>query len=222
MNEVKKSGGTGRRLSEAESKKRLLEVAMAEFAEKGYRGATLRSMAAKVDVTAALFTYHFDTKQKLAAEVIKDIKSAIKMPKPYKREDITSDMAWRVALKSYITSLVDIFTSKEAPLCHFAALYRHEAADVSAKESSLHDTCLEPIFTEIESLVAMGVPGNDPCATRLWSLALWNLVLAYALKDERRIHRYVPNEMSPALFKAMTIDFMVDKILGSLHFQGND
>lgn len=201
-----------------ESKDRLLYVAMAEFAEKGYRGATLRSMGARAGVTAALYNYHFKSKERLAEAVVAELKSKLNIPSVADRSAIDSDAAWRAALRSFIESVVDVFTSTEEPYCYFAPLYRHESAAVAMKKTSLHDACLAPIFNELESLVSMGVASGDAREIRLWSLALWNLVLAYALKDSRRVAAYVPEGLSPEAFKAQTLDFMVNQTLSGLKF----
>ena len=61
-------------------------------------------------------------------------------------------------MKDFIYRVIDVFTSDEVPNRYFAALYRQEAANVSDKVKSLHDTCLMPVYDQLEKLVALGVP----------------------------------------------------------------
>lgn len=201
-----------------ETREHLLKMSMAEFAECGYRGATLRSIAARAGVTAALFIYHFETKEKLADEVIKTVRDAMKFPTIPPIEIISSDAIWRSTLKAYVTDVIMLFTSSEYPLNYLAPLYRHESATISDKSHTIHDACLAPIFSTLEKLVALGVPDRDKCTIRLWSLALWNLMLAYALKDPKRIAQYVPEGFEPSMFKSMTIDFMLGTLLAPLKY----
>lgn len=204
--------------NELEMKDKILLVAMEEFADKGYRGATLRGIAGKVGATAALVNYHYGSKAKLAEAVIEAERRAIGVPVAVDLNTIVSDYTWRAAVKNFIYQTIDVFTSKEIPNRYFAQLYRHEAVNVEAKKITLHDMCLLPTYRQLERLVALGVPADDKYAVRLWSLSLWNLVLAYALKDPRRVEMYIPADLTPELFRTVAVDFMVDKILSPLHF----
>ena len=199
-------------------KEKILIAAMEEFADKGYRGATLRGIAGKIGVTAALVNYHYGSKARLADAVIEAERRAVSVPIAADLNGIVSDLSWRAALKGFIYRVIDVFTSDEVPNRYFAALYRQEAANVSDKVKSLHDTCLMPVYDQLEKLVALGVPAGDQYAPRLWALSLWNLVLAYALKDPHRVGAYIPEGLSPALFRTVAVDFMVDRVLGLLHY----
>ena len=203
---------------EPDMKQKILLAAMEEFADLGYRGATLRSIAGKVGATAALVNYHYGSKARLAEAVIEAERKAIGVPEEVDVTAITSEEAWRAALKSFIDKAIDVFTSPEVPNRYFAALYRHEAAAVSNKGFSLHDTCLLPVYRQLERLVALGVPAAERHTVPLWSVSLWNLVLAYALKDPRRVGAYIPEGMAPETFRTVAVDFMVDRVLGLLHY----
>jgi len=199
-------------------KQKILIAAMEEFADKGYRGATLRGISGKIGVTAALVNYHYGSKARLAEAVVEAERKAVSAPIVADLSGIGSDLSWRAALKAFIYRVLDRFMSDEVPNRYFAALYRHESTNVGAKATTLHDTCLLPIYEQLEKLVALGVPPGDKYAVRLWSLSLWNLVLAYGLKDTRRVGTYIPSELSPELFRTVAVDFMVDRILGLLHY----
>lgn len=205
--------------NELDMKQKILLAAMEEFAALGYRGATLRGIAGKVGATAALINYHFGSKELLAEAVVEAERKAVSVPIVCDLDSIVSDISWRAALKNFIYRTIDVFTSEEVPNRYFAALYRHESTNVSAKKVSLHDSCLLPVYKQLEQIVALGVPPEDKYAVRLWALSLWNLVLAYALKDPDRVGEYIPEGLSPDLFRTVAVDFMVDKILGLLHYE---
>lgn len=65
--------GPGRRAASGEeSRRRLIAAARAEFAQQGYRGTTIRTIAERADVTAAMVHYHFGNKHGLYLAVIRD------------------------------------------------------------------------------------------------------------------------------------------------------
>jgi AcrR family transcriptional regulator len=57
--------GRGRRPGSADTRGRILEAARAAFAERGFDGATMRDVAARAGVDAALVHHYFGTKQRL-------------------------------------------------------------------------------------------------------------------------------------------------------------
>lgn len=59
------SGGRGRRPGSADTRGRILDAARAAFAERGFDGATMRDVAQRAGVDAALLHHYFGTKQRL-------------------------------------------------------------------------------------------------------------------------------------------------------------
>jgi AcrR family transcriptional regulator len=59
------SAGRGRPRGAADTRGRILEAARASFGERGYDGATVRDIAARAGVDAALVHHYFGTKQRL-------------------------------------------------------------------------------------------------------------------------------------------------------------
>lgn len=59
------SAGRGRRRGAADTRGRILEAARASFGERGFDGATMRDVAARAGVDAALVHHYFGTKQRL-------------------------------------------------------------------------------------------------------------------------------------------------------------
>jgi AcrR family transcriptional regulator len=63
------SGAREEAAPDADTGQRLLEAAAGLFAERGYRGATMRAIAARAGVNGAAANYHFGNKQQLYLEV---------------------------------------------------------------------------------------------------------------------------------------------------------
>lgn len=61
------TGRTGRRAGESGTSEAILEAARTQFAEHGYRGATIRAIAAKAGVDPALVHHFYGTKEELFA-----------------------------------------------------------------------------------------------------------------------------------------------------------
>jgi AcrR family transcriptional regulator len=62
--------GRPRGATRGDTRARILEAAAAEFGERGYEAASLRSIARRADVDPALVHHYFDDKAALVAEVV--------------------------------------------------------------------------------------------------------------------------------------------------------
>ena len=202
----------------AESRRRILLAGMEVFAEKGFAGASIRDIVGKIGCSVNAVSIHFGSKEELAKAVVLELKRTIVMPAPPRAGEILSDYAWRVAVKQFVRQVVGIFLATDEPNCHFAALYRHESANLHGKKVTLYGEIVKPIQRQLEDLVALGVPEHDPVTVRLWTLFLWNNVLAYALKHPDVLADDLPQGADLQLFRETTVDFMVDKCIGELHF----
>lgn len=203
-------------------RQQLLLVGMEAFADKGYYGTGVRDITGKIGCSVNALSVNFGGKEGLADAIIDEFKRTIVLPVAQRRESIPSDLAWRVAVKSFVTQVIGLFNTKEVPNRYFAALYRHESARLHDKKRTLHKEIIEPVFHELEKLMALGVAEHDPVTARLWTLALWNNVVIYALKHPDVLKSDVPAGMDGELFRAMTIDFMVDKCIRDLKFTGGE
>lgn len=65
------TGRTGRRAGDSGTSEAILEAARAQFAEHGYRGATIRGIAAKAGVDPALVHHYYGTKEALFAAAMR-------------------------------------------------------------------------------------------------------------------------------------------------------
>ena len=202
----------------AESRRKLMLAGMAKFAEKGYSGASVRDIVGCLGCSVQAISLHFGSKEGLAMAIVEELKKTFVLPATSDPSSITTDRAWRVAVKRFVSDLIELMGAKGEPNCYFAALYRHESANLHAKTKTLHEEIMMPIFRQFEQLVALGVPGRDPSLVRLATLSLWNNVLAYALKHPDVLAADVPEGIDMRLFREMTIDYMVEVGLSKLKF----
>ena len=202
-----------------DSRRRLLLAGMAQFADKGYSGASVRDIVGSVGCSIPSISLHFGGKAGLATAIVKEMKRTFVFPVTDVPASITTDFAWRVAVKRFVSNLIALFAAKDEPNCYFAALYRHETANLHEKKVTLHEEIMVPIFRQFERLIALGVAGRDPSLVRLATLSLWNNVLAYALKHPETLAADVPDGIDPALFREMAIDYMVEVGLARLRFE---
>lgn len=70
MTESKAPKRRGRPRGGSDSRERILAAAVDEFGERGYEGATIRSIAARAGVDSALVHHYFGTKADLFAEAV--------------------------------------------------------------------------------------------------------------------------------------------------------
>lgn len=208
-----------RKQQAAESRRKILFAAMQCFAERGYAGASVRDIVGKVGFAVPAISAHFGGKEGLANAIVAALKQTFVQPVIHDLSSITTDRAWRVAVKRFVSDLIELFAAKEEPNCYFAALYRHESANLHAKKITLHEEIMVPIFNHFERLIELGVPGRDKTTIRLATLSLWNNVLAYALKHPETLAADVPEGVDPRLFREMTIDYMVEVGLSQLKFE---
>lgn len=214
----KTSRENGRANRAAESRQKLLLAGMVQFADKGYSGASVRDIVGSIGYSVPAISMYFGGKEGLALAIVEELKRTVVPPAVSDSSSITTDLAWRVAVKRFVCDLIAIFEAKDVPNCYFSALYRHESANLHAKKVTLHEEIMVPIFRQFEQLIAMGVAGRDPSLVRLATLSLWNNVLAYALKHPETLAADVPEGVDPQLFREMAIDYMVEVGLSKLGF----
>lgn len=209
---------TQRQMQTAENRRRILLAGIEVFADKGYAGASVRDIVGKIGCSVNAVSNHFGSKEELATAVVMELKRTIVTPVASEAGEIMSDYAWRIAVKRFVRHVVGMFAAADEPNCYFAALYRHESANLHAKKVTLYSEIMKPVQQQLEGLIALGVPERDPVSVRLWTLFLWNNVIAYALKHPDVLSEDVPEGVDPQLFRETTVDFMVDKCIGELRF----
>ena len=140
----------GRRPAGADTRSALVAAARAVFGEQGYDGATVRSIATRAGVDAAMVNHWFGSKEGLFAEVVLDL--------PIKPKDILATLSQSPAdrLGEHIArTFLDVWDATGGE--HFAALVRsvtgHEAA-----AHVLRDFFLKHVFLTLAQRVSADRP----------------------------------------------------------------
>jgi AcrR family transcriptional regulator len=173
----------GRRPAGADTRSALVAAARVVFAEQGYDGATVRSIATRAGVDAAMVNHWFGGKEGLFAEAILDL--------PIKPKDILAvlhdgpidELGARI-VRTFLTVWDD--TGGD----HFAALVRsvtgHEAA-----ARVLRDFFLKHVFVSLANTVTDDRP--DLRANLVASQLLGMGVARYVIKFEPMMHTPIPD-----------------------------
>ena len=98
------------------TKQKLIEVAANIFAEKGFKGTTVRDICRESGQSLGSVNYHFGNKDKLYKKVIENclIKVILKYPSTYSNEaEVRPEERLRVFIKSFLNRFHDIFCDPE-------------------------------------------------------------------------------------------------------------
>lgn len=134
MNE---DGSTARRT-------RILDVAQGLFAEHGFEAVSMRDIAAAADVSLALLTYHFGTKDRLYREIFARRQSVVDARLAHLAE---ADLRAGDALDQIVAAFVEPqMRLRETPDgLAFARLLAREAADPSSERRGIIEEFYDPM-----------------------------------------------------------------------------
>jgi AcrR family transcriptional regulator len=147
------------------TRRRLLDAAGACFAARGFRGATMREIAARAGVNLAAANYHFGSKQALYLEVVREHFEALE--RRLAEAGATSDQALdglpRAALEALLAARLRTLLRSllvDDPL--HAALTQRELLDPSDALQSIVRRWVVPMREAIERIVARLAPELSP------------------------------------------------------------
>jgi AcrR family transcriptional regulator len=123
----------------AERRRKILDTAMQVFAESGFRGASVREIAARVGMTDAGVLHHFGGKSRLLLEVVKqkEAEDTIDLPDPFRR-DLVAKNSERGGSVRLFTTLSAEATDPEHPAhVHFVERYAWLRSETSRRFAAL-------------------------------------------------------------------------------------
>jgi len=134
---------------------RIVEAALAAFAEKGFRGASTRDIAQRADTNQGLITYHFKSKDDLwraaADRIFGLLRQSIEAQLGSREFTDSRDRA-RAAIRSYVR-----FAASRPELFR---LMVDEGKNSEERMKWLVDTHLKPRFDALFEAMADSVTGN--------------------------------------------------------------
>ncbi|MDB5107486.1 MAG: transcriptional regulator, TetR family [Candidatus Binatus sp.] len=182
-----------------DTRQRVLHVAQALFAERGYRGTSLRDIAKRIGIKAPSLLHHFPSKQQLYVAVLDNMFESL--------ENAANAIAWgrddrQERMRRAIVDAIDFIVSHPA----FVGLMSKEMADESGVGRQILKRRVPPLFTIAVNFILLGQRDGDFRAEVdplhfMWSLnlitlghfntaamsrRLWNLNLLEPAMIERR------------------------------------
>jgi len=118
----------------------ILDIAIQEFANKGFDGARQRDIAEKAGITNSLMNYHFDSKKDLWQQAIIQLSEKLKQ-KYIEVEGYLKDLEGLAAFKAYTRQFV--YFSAEHP--EFYKVVFHEMCTQTERADWLVETILNPL-----------------------------------------------------------------------------
>jgi AcrR family transcriptional regulator len=146
------------------TRERLLEAAACVFAERGFRGATLREIARRADANLAAANYHFGSKQRLYLEVARERFERLEQRLAGAEADLR-DLAQlsRAELEGRLHARVRTLLAsllEEDPI--HAALMQRELLDPSEVLPVIVRRWVEPMRGAMQRIVMHLAPGLSP------------------------------------------------------------
>lgn len=126
-------------------KSAILEIAIKEFANKGFGGARQRDIALEAGITVSLMNYHFNGKEDLWQQSVIHLSKKLSQ-KLIEVQGYFKDLEELAALKAYTRQF--IYFSAEYP--EFYKLVFHEMCTKTDRAKWLIDTILSPIHRLVE------------------------------------------------------------------------
>jgi TetR/AcrR family transcriptional regulator len=199
-----------------DTRDRVLQVAQALFAERGYRGTSLRDIAKRIGIKAPSLLHHFPSKQQLYLAVLDKMFESL--------EDAANAIAWgresrQERMRQAVAGAIDFIASHP----DFVRIMWKEMADESGVGRQVLKRRLPPLFSTAVNFIFRGQRDGefrtevDPLHF-MWSLnsitigyfttaamvrRLWNMNLLEPAMIERR-KREVIDMVERTLFTAKT------------------
>ena len=204
----------------AETKRRILEAAAAEFAAKGFDGARLGSIARAAGVQQALIHHYFDDKEGLHAEVVRGgfaamtegvwaLLSRMDQPAPKKGSKRT-----KADLEAIAAAFVELLLSFFATNGPFLAILRHEARRGEHATRIVADA-MGPVFdgivTRLDAMRRRGEVRKDVDAKHLVMSCI--AMVAFPFEEEPFVTAVWPVDWHSKKFLAERKKHIVEMIL---------
>jgi len=99
------------------TRKFLLDAAVSEFWEHGYRGASVRKICARAGVSANAITYHFGSKKKLYQEILNQFaKLQLEQARSALPEELRSQEEFEIRLEMFVSQILEVYLNNRESL----------------------------------------------------------------------------------------------------------
>src|SRR6185436_3466990 len=200
----KRRSGPGRPEGESFAREKILRAAEATFAEHGYAGTSLRQIVARANVTQALVTYYFGSKDALFKEVFltrgREIASA-------RREGLAAlpdDPTLEQVVRTYLKPALEMRRTREGRA--FIRLQARMHTEPPRFAESLRRDVYDDAVRRYVAAIRKAAP-HLSARTAYWRMVLTVGAYLYAHTDAHRLQ-----ELSKGKFNTDDVEEMLEQI----------
>ena len=188
------------------TKARLLEAAGEEFGEKGFEGATVRSICAHAGANLAAVNYHFGDKERLYVEaVIAAHRCGVELPSEEEFRRGTPAEQLRRYIHDFLSNVLAVDRDKG---WHHALVLRELLRPTRASETLVREV-IRPKFERLVGILRGICPEADP--RRLNALAFSVIGQCLHYRMGRPIAALLIGDEP---YRALDLDYLTDHIAG--------
>ena len=200
----KKRTGPGRPEGESFAREKILEAAEAEFAERGYAGTSLRQIVQRADVTQALVTYYFGSKDALFKEVFLRRGMEIARARLGGLSRLPRDPTLEQVIAAYLGPALDMRRTREGRA--FIRLQARMHTEPPRFAESLRRQAYDDTVRRYVASIRKAAP-HLSARTAYWRMVLLIGAYLYAHSDAHRLE-----ELSKGRARTDNVDEMLEQI----------
>lgn len=201
-----------------DKKEEIIGIATRLFAERGYRGVSVRDICAAARVSVAMVNYHFSNKEGLYRECVG------RLFRRTNGEAMTSlamgvlnAADWKAAMRQWIVSFSAAMHAGSSIDGGSGGIFRQEVVSPSPLQPYLEEQFGLPVLKALKKLIAMAV--DTPREVDLWAASIWSQLSAYALVAPVWQRHFRPRGKKPSAWGAEFADFVCERIFKELEFK---
>ncbi len=206
-----------------ETKDKILEAAMQEFADFGYRRSTVRGICRRAGVNIAAVNYYFSGKEELYRQVFEWVIHARERIEPPAPGPVTTAAEFERELRNWIYRMVIRFVRRSRNRLDRtrSRIGLHEMMDPSELFPEMFERYSRPEMEAAEQLLQLALPPDTPRDTiRIKICNLLGQCFFYFVLREF-VEQYTGEAGFPDRCHAEIIDEILQNTLRGLSFHGN-
>jgi len=186
-----------------ETRAKLIDAAGYEFAERGFEGATVRSICERAGTNLAAVNYHFGDKERLYEAVL----LVAHQSRPSFVADVeggTNDP--RATLRRFVANFLEELVFHQATPWHQAVMVREIAAPTKASDTLVREA-IRPQFEALLAILRRLMPRSEPRQIQAIGFSVVAQCLHYKLN--RSISERI---IGVEAFERLDLEFLIDHI----------
>ena len=203
-----------------ETREAILAAATAEFAEKGYDGASTRAICARAGVNNALVNRYYGSKENLYRLVAKRLFGDLGAPLAKLAADVRDEAGWKAAIRQWIDDFLYMTLPTATAQKRCATLFREEVTHPTKFHLEFKEAFGRPVYDALRDLLAMAV--EDDTELDLWTSSVWAQVSVYALADPVWHTSFRPRGVTDAAWAGRIRDHICTHLFNSIHYHRRD